>query len=87
MVPNAESALNEEAGMLLLEDYDAYFKKAALMTKIHAIPVSTKLNSSKVPPAKRLETAVDQNDRGPSNMVSSGIAGPLAEMRKKLKRL
>ncbi|KAJ1922334.1 hypothetical protein H4219_000196 [Mycoemilia scoparia] len=34
--PNPESALNEEAGKLLLEQYDAYSRHAALMTSIHA---------------------------------------------------
>ncbi|KAI9306797.1 ubiquitin-conjugating enzyme/RWD-like protein, partial [Cunninghamella echinulata] len=36
IVPNAESALNEEAGKLLLEQYDDYAKRARLYTKIHA---------------------------------------------------
>ncbi|KAK2703707.1 hypothetical protein QYM36_017864 [Artemia franciscana] len=36
IVPNAESALNEEAGKLLLEKYDDYFSRARLMTEIHA---------------------------------------------------
>lgn len=34
--PNPESALNEEAGKLLLEDYDSYSERARLMTNIHA---------------------------------------------------
>lgn len=34
--PNPESALNEEAGKLLLEQYEDYAKRAELMTKIHA---------------------------------------------------
>lgn len=34
--PFAESALNEEAGRLLLEDYAAFFKQAQLMTQVHA---------------------------------------------------
>jgi ubiquitin-conjugating enzyme E2 S len=34
--PNPESALNEEAGRLLLEKYEDYFKHAKLMTRIHA---------------------------------------------------
>ena len=34
--PNPESALNEEAGKLLLEDYQEYFSRAKLMTSIHA---------------------------------------------------
>ena len=36
--PNAESALNEEAGKLLLEQYDDYFSRAKMMTEIHARP-------------------------------------------------
>ncbi|KAJ1891064.1 hypothetical protein LPJ66_007130 [Kickxella alabastrina] len=35
--PNPESALNEEAGKLLLEKYDEYAKHARLMTEIHAM--------------------------------------------------
>ena len=34
--PNPESALNEEAGKLLLEQYDDYAKHARMMTDIHA---------------------------------------------------
>lgn len=37
-MPNAESALNEEAGKLLLEHYDDYSQRAKLMTDIHARP-------------------------------------------------
>jgi ubiquitin-conjugating enzyme E2 S len=33
--PNPESALNEEAGKLLLEKYEDYCKRAALMTSVH----------------------------------------------------
>ncbi|EAL21174.1 hypothetical protein CNBD2310 [Cryptococcus deneoformans B-3501A] len=36
--PNPESALDEEAGKQLLEDYEGYSKYARLMTSIHAIP-------------------------------------------------
>ena len=34
IAPNPESALNEEAGRLLLEEYDSFFKHARLMTTI-----------------------------------------------------
>ncbi|XP_066998137.1 ubiquitin-conjugating enzyme E2 S isoform X2 [Anabrus simplex] len=34
--PNAESALNEEAGKLLLEQYECYSQRAKMMTEIHA---------------------------------------------------
>lgn len=36
--PNPESALNEEAGRLLLEHYQDYASRAKLMTEIHAMP-------------------------------------------------
>lgn len=36
--PNPESALNEEAGKLLLEQYQDYFSRAKMMTEIHAWP-------------------------------------------------
>jgi len=36
IVPNPESALNEEAGKLLLERYDDYCSRARLFTEIHA---------------------------------------------------
>jgi ubiquitin-conjugating enzyme E2 S len=38
IVPNPESALNEEAGKMLLEHYDDYSARAKLMTDIHARP-------------------------------------------------
>ncbi|OUM69647.1 hypothetical protein PIROE2DRAFT_57355 [Piromyces sp. E2] len=37
IVPNPESALNEEAGKLLLEDYDEYARHARMFTKVHAV--------------------------------------------------
>lgn len=36
IVPNPESALNEEAGKLLLENYEEYFSRAKLYTEVHA---------------------------------------------------
>ncbi|KAI5117728.1 hypothetical protein M0805_006213 [Coniferiporia weirii] len=36
--PNPESALDEEAGKLLLEDYDSYCERARLITSVHATP-------------------------------------------------
>lgn len=52
--PNPESALNEEAGRLLLENYDDYFARAKLMTQVHAIKSATKAASSK--PAAAAQT-------------------------------
>ncbi|KAI0334225.1 hypothetical protein GY45DRAFT_1359186 [Cubamyces sp. BRFM 1775] len=36
--PNPESALDEEAGKLLLEDYNSYCERAKLITSVHAKP-------------------------------------------------
>jgi ubiquitin-conjugating enzyme E2 S len=36
--PNPESALDEEAGKLLLENYNDYCSRAKLITSVHAIP-------------------------------------------------
>ena len=36
MNPNPESALNAEAGRLLLEQYDSYYKTARMMTSVYA---------------------------------------------------
>lgn len=41
IVPNAESALNEEAGKMLLDRYDDYSQRAKMMTEIHALPPKT----------------------------------------------
>lgn len=36
--PFPDSALNEEAGRLIMEDYEEFCKHARLMTSIHALP-------------------------------------------------
>merc|ERR1712142_1237435 len=47
IVPNAESALNEEAGKLLLEAYDDYASRARMITEIHAKdPKAAKVESN-----------------------------------------
>jgi len=45
IIPFPESALNEEAGKLFMEDYDSYFKYAKLLTDLHAKP---KISSNKM---------------------------------------
>lgn len=46
IVPNAESALNEEAGKLLLERYDDYSQRAKMITEIHAQPAKSATSCS-----------------------------------------
>ena len=64
-MPNPESALNEEAGKLILESYDDYYKRAKLYTEIHA--KSSQNNSSK----PSTSTASSSNSAGAGNSNSS----------------
>eukprot|EP00698_Gefionella_okellyi_P003150 TRINITY_DN12946_c0_g1_i1.p1 TRINITY_DN12946_c0_g1~~TRINITY_DN12946_c0_g1_i1.p1 ORF type:complete len:207 (+),score=11.69 TRINITY_DN12946_c0_g1_i1:1-621(+) len=52
--PFAESALNEEAGRLLLEDYDSYARHATMFTEIHAKKASD-AKTDKVAEVKAVE--------------------------------
>ncbi|KAJ3130468.1 Ubiquitin-conjugating enzyme E2 S-C [Nowakowskiella sp. JEL0407] len=72
IVPNPESALNEEAGRLLLEEYEEFAKRAKVYTQIHAkskidftIP---KASSSKTPESvsnKSEDTVCDSTPESP----------------------
>eukprot|EP01112_Ceratiomyxa_fruticulosa_P020331 TRINITY_DN688_c1_g2_i1.p1 TRINITY_DN688_c1_g2~~TRINITY_DN688_c1_g2_i1.p1 ORF type:complete len:216 (-),score=68.18 TRINITY_DN688_c1_g2_i1:10-657(-) len=74
IVPNPESALNEDASRLLLENYDDYFKHAKLYTSIHAFPSPSVAPSS--PHSSAQETpSVDSS-------VSSSEKGKLKEKEK-----
>ena len=71
IVPNAESALNEEAGKMLLERYDDYSSRAKMMTEIHAQPASTKTSGG------------DTN----ANATSNDDDGPLSKKQSIDKRI
>lgn len=62
IVPNPESALNEEAGKMLLEQYEDYCKRAKMMTEIHA------------PKAKVVENIDDCLLQQPASSTSSVAA-------------
>lgn len=53
IVPNPASALNEEAGRLLLEDYDNYFNRARLTTRLHAKPTKSDDEKKKMKKPKK----------------------------------
>ncbi|KAK7452107.1 hypothetical protein VKT23_012212 [Stygiomarasmius scandens] len=61
--PNPESALDEEAGKLLLENYDSYCSRAKLITSVHATP--------KVRPVE-FDTPSASSASSPSSESSSG---------------
>lgn len=84
VTPNAESALNETAGKLLLEDFGEYSRRAQMMTKVHAMQAPK-------------ETTRDENTSVPEPMSKDELpkreleetepGSKLSQMRKKLRRL
>lgn len=100
--PNPESALNEEAGKLLLEGFEEFAKKARLMTSIHAKKPSvlTAAGGANAVNADGTAAAADGKPAGGSAsgsgaaVAAGGAAKPskaaaskLAEKKKSLKRL
>ncbi|KAI8345641.1 ubiquitin-conjugating enzyme/RWD-like protein [Mortierella sp. GBAus27b] len=83
IVPNPESALNEEAGRQLLERYDDYAKHARLMTSIHAQSggrdVFSKQPASKAPEASKGESESAGN-RSEQEATSSSLSTLRAEV-------
>jgi len=88
--PNPESALNEEAGKLLLEAYDEYAKHARLWTNIHAkketkerasaTSTATSSSSTKSLPANKLTSAATTSKGSATKKTDKG-------QKKSLKRL
>jgi len=55
IVPFPESALNEEAGKVFMEDYDEYSKHARLITELYAMPKEKFNNPAICSPMKKSE--------------------------------
>ncbi|XP_012273226.1 ubiquitin-conjugating enzyme E2 S isoform X2 [Orussus abietinus] len=79
IVPNAESALNEEAGKLLLERYDDYYERAKMMTEIHA------QGGGKGSKAGLVESCTSSEIAGPLPKKHAGDKKLTAEKKKMLK--
>ena len=73
--PNPESALNEEAGRLLLEDYDDYSSRAKLWTSVHAKPETPKAEEGSSTPEL------------PKKTVAKKVQRKQIQRKKSLKRL
>lgn len=89
--PFPDSALNEEAGKLLFEDYEAYAKHARLMTDIHAPKKSMPLNendgnvASGTTDGKREEGSAPVLKKAKPDKKAAGTGA--ANVKKSLKRL
>lgn len=80
--PNPASALNEEAGKLLLEHYEDFAKHAKMMTEIHARPKGSDSNDT------------DANSKRPADgsgplakKIKEKSAGKKKDKKRALKRL
>ena len=76
IVPNPESALNEEAGKLLLEQYDDYSKRARWMTSLHAKPSS----------ANKTETSMETGEPAEITRGSKRAGEKVVDKKKKDKK-
>jgi ubiquitin-conjugating enzyme E2 S len=67
--PNPESALDEEAGKLLLENYSTYCDRAKLITSVHATP--------RARPVEFDSSASEEDSSSPSSSTTKSTAGEL----------
>jgi ubiquitin-conjugating enzyme E2 S len=93
IVPNAESALNEEAGKMLLERYDSYCERAKMMTEIHAKRQASKKPACSSSSSSSSRSRDQENDGEPSakklaaDDVSVEKRKILKEKKRNLRRL
>uniref|UniRef100_A0A8C3S8C5 UBC core domain-containing protein n=2 Tax=Chelydra serpentina TaxID=8475 RepID=A0A8C3S8C5_CHESE len=89
--PNPESALNEEAGRLLLENYEEYAARARLLTEIHAQPSS--LRGASKDPADPCSSSAAAGGEGPMAKKHAGdrdkkqLAKKKTDKKRALRRL
>ena len=83
--PNPESALNEEAGKLLLEHYDEYSRHARMMTEIHA--KASRSASSRTDVAGPSEDSeIDSKKRAVDKSSATGATASVTDKKKKEKK-
>jgi ubiquitin-conjugating enzyme E2 S len=83
--PNPDSALNAEAGALLQEDYEAFARKAKLMTSIHA-PIPKALKDAVVEAKRRgeddgVDLQVEKEARPATSRAASSNASVVMKSR------
>lgn len=81
IVPNPESALNEEAGKLLLEHYDDYSRRATMMTEIHA--QASKCSKLVYNSSESRQSNIENQHSGNTSQGSTSGGDPTAPLAKK----
>ncbi|KAF8200303.1 ubiquitin-conjugating enzyme/RWD-like protein [Pholiota molesta] len=79
--PNPESALDEEAGKLLLEDYSSYCARAKLITSVHATPRVKPVEFNK-PSANEVESSTPTTEKDSSKPADASAPTPVASTSK-----
>jgi len=83
IVPNPESALNEEAGKLLLERYDDYCARAKLYTEIHAKPHGTSHSSPESKPESSQDSTSSSADPSESANKKACVSSTSQQQQQK----
>uniref|UniRef100_T1IXY3 Ubiquitin-conjugating enzyme E2 S n=1 Tax=Strigamia maritima TaxID=126957 RepID=T1IXY3_STRMM len=87
IVPNAESALNEEAGKLLLEQYEDYSQRARMMTEIHAQAPKSSKDTETSCSAPKLDGPMAKKHAGDKKSTATDKKKILKDKKRILKRL
>lgn len=83
IAPNAESALNEDAGKLLLEAYEVFSQRAQRMTSIHASNKQQQVS----PTAEEAKTCKDETSSGVENTAPlSQVTPPVVKQGQSVKK-
>jgi len=88
--PFPESALNDEAGKLFMEDHAAYCKKAQMMAEVHAMPAKQQGEASSAGTADADGADGEPNEKRQKPVESKAAAAAekrRQEKKKALKRL
>ena len=81
IIPFPQSALNEEAGKLFMEDYDQFFKIAKMFTSIHAKSTKNKMEIDE--PKKEKEKDDFSSDDDNNNKIKNDIYSTPVKKKKR----
>jgi ubiquitin-conjugating enzyme E2 S len=87
--PFPESALNEEAGKLCMEEYESYFKRAQMMTEVHAAAKKGEASGAVVGEGGEGSLSEQGGEKRQKQPIDAGKAAEKKrqEKKKSLKRL
>jgi len=91
IVPFPESSLNDDAGKLFMDDYDEYFRRAKLMTSVHAMKNSASTcavdgDSGKNAVSAASGKTASDSSTSPTKKVKSSKAASSNDKKKMMKK-